>query len=171
MYANVFLSTHSSSVLTVLCRFHSLNSLAPALYLIVLLMFLCFAFLVFFGAAVDAAKCIEFCEFCFAANTRIQGQMTSAKHFSCSLLLLLVSGARHKLWGDLGAKLFGCYLRLCFLLIVGFCIFFFIFSFKKINICTAAKTSAPSKRIPDKELYRMAYAFSSSSITLLLFHS
>lgn len=39
-------------------------------------------FVDFFSAvAFGAAKCIEFCEFCFAANTRIQGQMTSAKHF------------------------------------------------------------------------------------------
>lgn len=48
--------------------------------------FWCFFFSFFSAVAFGAAKCIEFCEFCFAANTRIQGQMTSAKHFFvCSL--------------------------------------------------------------------------------------
>lgn len=97
----------------------------------VLLMFLCFALFFccfFFGTASVAAKCIEFCEFCFAANKRIQGQMTSAKHFSCCSLLLLVSGARHVLSGALYTILFSCYLRLCFLLQVCFVFYFLIFS-------------------------------------------
>lgn len=69
-----------------------------------------FFFSFFSAVAFGAAKCIEFCEFCFAANTRIQGQMTSAKHFFCmlarslSLLLLLVSGARHVLRGELDRR-------------------------------------------------------------------
>lgn len=96
-----------------------------------------------------AGECIEFCEFRFglAANIRIQGQMTSAKHFCgcrccCFVVapILLLLGELKLDWhSPLPTPLLSIYCLLRLRLFFGFFCFALLASAKNVlNICTAA---------------------------------